>query len=90
MRNIRRLAQATVEQILDRPMYLCIWQSEMTGDVNVDGDCHFFQMTRARAIEACQSLTVLRVFKVNLVEGTQPRDVTEEIMEAAGMLEEAA
>lgn len=90
MRTFKKLADATVEGLLDRPMYLVIWQCRATGDVNVDGDTHFLGMTRARAIEACQSLMVLRVFKINLGEGTQPRDVTEEVMAAAGLVVEEA
>ena len=78
----------TVTTILDRPMYQVIWQCSQTGDVNVEGDRNFFAMTRANAIEACQSCTVLRVFKLNLIEGTV-RDVTEELMIEAGMVEAA-
>ena len=88
MNHLRTLSHATVEGILDRPMYQVIWQSR-DGNINVDGDRHFFDMTRAMAVEACQSLNVLRVYSINLIEGTV-RDVTEEVMREAGVLEEAA
>ena len=82
MRILKNLSHATVEGILDRPMYQVIWQSEQTGDINIDGDRHFLNMTRAMAIEACQSFTVLRVYCINLIEATV-RDVTEEVMHEA-------
>ncbi len=89
MRSLRKLADETVTGILDRPMYQIIWQSRINADVNVDGDRHFLSMTRANAIEACQSLMVLRVYCINLIEETV-RDVTAEVMEEAGLVEVAA
>ena len=77
-----------LEGILDRAMYQVIWQSQ-DGNINIDGDRHFFDMNRAMAVEACQSLKVLRVYCINLIEGTV-RDVTAEVMAEAGMSEVAA
>lgn len=88
MNRLRELSHATVEGILDRPMYQVIWQSR-DGNINVDGDRHFFEMNRAMAVEACQSLKVLRVYCINLIEATV-RDVTEDLMIEAGVLEVAA
>ena len=88
MRILKNLSHDTVTGILDRPFYQCIWQSEQTGDINIDGDRHFLSMTRTMAIEACQSLTVLRVYCINLIEGTV-RDVTDELLSEAGMVEAA-
>lgn len=81
--SLRNLSHATVQGILDRPMYQVIWQSR-DGNINIDGDRHFFDMSRAMAVEACQSFKVLRVYCINLIEATV-RDVTEEVMEEAGM-----
>jgi len=87
MNRLRELSHETVERILDRPMYQVIWQSQ-DGNINVDGDRKFTDMTRAMAVEACQSLKVLRVYCINLIEGSV-RDVTEEIMAEAGISEAA-
>lgn len=79
----RNLSHATVEGILDRPMYQCVWQAN-DGNIVMDGDRHFLNMTRAMAVEACQSVKVLRVYCINLIEGTV-RDVTQELMIEAGL-----
>jgi len=84
----RELSYATIQGILDRPMYQVIWQSR-DGNIVADGDRHFFNMNRAMAVEACQSLKVLRVYCINLIEETV-RDVTEELMAEAGIRQEAA
>lgn len=83
MNRLRELSRETVETILDRPMYQVIWQSQ-DGNINVDGDRKFTDMNRAMAVEACQSLKVLRVYCINLIEATV-RDVTEELMIEAGL-----
>jgi hypothetical protein len=83
MNRLRELSHATVEGILDRPMYQCVWQAS-DGNIVMDGDRHFLAMNRAMAVEACQSLKVLRVYCINLIEGSV-RDVTEEVMAEAGL-----
>lgn len=89
MRNFRRLSKETVDGLMDRACYQVVWQCRVKGDVIMDGDTHFLGMTRARAIEACQSLEVLKVYCLNFSEGTV-RDVTLEVMEEALPEEEAA
>ncbi len=84
----RELSHQTLQRILDRPMYQVIWQG-FEGDINIDGDRLFLGMDRALAVEACQSLKVLRVYCINLIEETV-RDVTAELMAEAGMSEVAA
>jgi len=83
MNRLRELSRETVETILDRPMYQVIWQAS-DGNLIIDGDRKFTDMTRAMAVEACQSLKVLRVYCINLIEGSV-RDVTEEVMAEAGL-----
>jgi hypothetical protein len=74
---------AKLDRILDREIYQIVWVHR-DGDICLDGDRRFIDMTKATAIEACQCGNVLRVYRINLVEATV-RDVTEEVMIEAGL-----
>ncbi|CAN7497125.1 hypothetical protein LJR231_003496 [Phyllobacterium sp. LjRoot231] len=83
------MSAAKIDRILDRTIYSVVWVHRVTGDICLDGDRKFIDMSRSLAIEACQCGNVLRVYEINLIEETV-RNVTDELMLAAGMIEEAA
>lgn len=73
-----QLTGDALTRFLDRPIYQIIWASKLTKQINFDGDHAFMDMTRENAIEQFLEGNVIKVFEVNLVEGTV-RDVTDEI-----------
>ncbi|MFC0246434.1 hypothetical protein ACFOLL_04525 [Falsochrobactrum ovis] len=77
MQTTYSIPEKTLTAVLDREIYQVIWMN-FAGYICMDGDRKVTDMNRESALEAYREGNVLKVFCINLIEGTC-RDVTDEI-----------